>query len=85
MNQAGLTPNISQAHSSQMGQQMLVQNSNQGQPREPNSALGHMNNQTNHNRKLTPSKTGNGMAMRANSALNQNPAMVGQNLGRTYE
>ena len=83
----GMAPNISQGHSSQLGQQqMLVQNVNAGsQPQQPNSALGHVNNQTNQNRKLTPSKTGNGMAMRANSALNQNPAMVAQTLGRTYE
>jgi hypothetical protein len=47
--------------------------------------MGHINNQTNQNRKLTPSKTGNTMAMRANSALNSNPLMIGQNVGRPYE
>jgi hypothetical protein len=52
---------------------MMIGNQSQQQP---NSALGHVNNQTNQNRKLTPSKTGTGMAMRANSALNQNPVMV---------
>jgi len=47
--------------------------------------MGHINNQNNQNRKLTPSKTGNGIGMRANSAINQNPVVVAPSLGRNYE
>ena len=65
-----------------MGQPQYVGHANAPQS---NSALGHISNQNNHNRKLTPSKAGQGLAMRANSALNQNPLIIAQNVGRPYE
>lgn len=67
----------------------MVQNSAQGPQSsqaaatgQSASAMGHMNNASNQNRKLTPSK--GTIGLRANSALN-NSNNIAQNLGRNYE